>query len=122
MWWSIPSAGRAERWNIWQMHLPTEHQIDATLLGDVAGRCVMTGGQIRNAALHASVLALERGEVMKSHIWKRRYIASIANWELSARCAVRYHWLWLASRPWPPLRDHGFPLHCRRLHPKQQFL
>src|SRR5882724_8953410 len=56
----------AERWNIWQMHLPPEHQIDAALLGDVAGRCVMTGGQIRNAALHASVLALERGEVMKS--------------------------------------------------------
>ena len=56
----------AERWNIWQMHLPRGHQIDATLLGDIAGRCVMTGGQIRNAALHASVLALEHGQVMMS--------------------------------------------------------
>jgi hypothetical protein len=56
----------AERWNIWQMHLPAGHEIDAALLNDVAGRCVMTGGQIRNAALHASVLALEGAGVMTS--------------------------------------------------------
>ena len=56
----------AERWNIWQMHLPAGHEIDAALLNDVAGRCVMTGGQIRNAALHASVLALEEAGVMTS--------------------------------------------------------
>jgi ATPase family protein associated with various cellular activities (AAA) len=55
----------AERWNIWQMHLPATHEIDSGLLTEIAGRCVMTGGQIRNAALHASVLALEEG-VMKS--------------------------------------------------------
>lgn len=56
----------AERWNIWQMHLPAGHVIDETLLNEIAGRCVMTGGQIRNAALHASVLALEEQGVMKS--------------------------------------------------------
>jgi SpoVK/Ycf46/Vps4 family AAA+-type ATPase len=56
----------AERWNIWQMHLPAGHEIDAALLNDIAGRCVMTGGQIRNAALHASVLALEGAGVMTS--------------------------------------------------------
>jgi hypothetical protein len=59
----------AERWNIWQMHLPSAHEVDAGLLSEVAGRCIMTGGQIRNAALHASVLALEDGGAMKtSHL------------------------------------------------------
>ncbi len=56
----------AERWNIWQMHLPAGHEIDAGLLTEIAGRCVMTGGQIRNAALHAAVLALEGSGVMRS--------------------------------------------------------
>ena len=56
----------SERWNIWQMHLPAVHEVDASLLSEIAGRCVMTGGQIRNAALHASVLALEEGGMMKS--------------------------------------------------------
>jgi ATPase family protein associated with various cellular activities (AAA) len=56
----------AERWNIWQMHLPASHRIDDALLNEIAGRCVMTGGQIRNAALHASVLALEEGGGMSS--------------------------------------------------------
>jgi hypothetical protein len=40
--------------------------VDASLLGELASRCVMTGGQIRNAALHASVLALDRGEPINS--------------------------------------------------------
>jgi len=57
----------AERWNIWQMHLPAGHEIDAAMINEIAGRCVMTGGQIRNAALHASVLALEEAGVMTSH-------------------------------------------------------
>ena len=56
----------AERWNIWQMHLPATHEIDFGLLTEIAGRCVMTGGQIRNAALHASVLALEDAGIIKS--------------------------------------------------------
>src|SRR5262249_11414528 len=56
----------AERWNIWQMHLPASHEVDSGLLTEIAGRCVMTGGQIRNAALHASVLALEEAGTMKS--------------------------------------------------------
>ncbi|HLK69162.1 MAG TPA: AAA family ATPase [Bryobacteraceae bacterium] len=56
----------AERWSIWQMHLPEGHEIDASLLTEISGRCLLSGGQIRNAALHASVLALEDGGVMKS--------------------------------------------------------
>jgi hypothetical protein len=55
-----------ERWGIWQLHLPSVHRVDETFLTEVAGRCVMTGGQIRNATLHASVLALEHGEAMSA--------------------------------------------------------
>ena len=33
-------------------------------LDEVAGRCQLTGGQIRNAVLHASLLALEDGGVI----------------------------------------------------------
>ena len=36
------------------------HAISAPLLDDVACRCTLTGGQLRNVALHARLLALER--------------------------------------------------------------
>jgi hypothetical protein len=52
----------AERWVIWQLHLPSDHRVDARWLEEVAQRCVFTGGQIRNAVLHAVTLALDRGE------------------------------------------------------------
>jgi hypothetical protein len=51
----------AERWAIWHLHLPVAHQIDTAFLNDVAARCILNGGQIRNAALHASLLALKNG-------------------------------------------------------------
>ena len=56
----------AERWSIWQLHLPATHAIDDTLLREVAGRCTLTGGQIRNAVLQASLLALDDGQVITS--------------------------------------------------------
>jgi len=56
--------GPHERWAIWQLHLPVENEVGASWLQDVAVRCVMTGGQIRNAVLHASVLALDRGRAI----------------------------------------------------------
>jgi SpoVK/Ycf46/Vps4 family AAA+-type ATPase len=43
---------------LWQLHLPHNHDIEATFLERAAQRCKMTGGQIRNTALHASLLAL----------------------------------------------------------------
>ena len=58
--------GAAERHAIWQLHLPARHAIDPGLLAEVAGRCALTGGQIRNAALHASLLAIEDGGVITS--------------------------------------------------------
>ena len=54
----------AERWSIWQLHLPPEHATDSAFLDEVAARCQLTGGQIRNAVLHASLLALEDGGVI----------------------------------------------------------
>ncbi len=48
-----------ERWAIWQLHLPANHAVTAAYLEAVALRCPLHGGQIRNAALHATLLALD---------------------------------------------------------------
>ncbi len=50
-----------ERLAIWTSHLPSEHQVDDRFLREVAARCVLTGGQIRNAVLHTVLLALDAG-------------------------------------------------------------
>lgn len=50
-----------QRWQLWLAHLPDGHQAGPALVQDVARRCVLTGGQIRNATLHATLLSLERG-------------------------------------------------------------
>lgn len=59
-----PESG--ERWTIWQLHLPATHRIEQRLLDEAARRCELTGGQIRNAVLHASSLALESGDTVTS--------------------------------------------------------
>jgi hypothetical protein len=56
----------AERWAIWQLHLPRGHAVDYDRLDEVAERCVLSGGQIRNAVLHASLLALTDGGVVNT--------------------------------------------------------
>jgi len=56
----------AERWAIWQLHLPEGHTVEAALMREVTARCALTGGQIRNAALHAALLALSNGGVVSS--------------------------------------------------------
>jgi hypothetical protein len=53
--------GPHERWLIWQLHLPLDHRVDMEWLQDVAVRCDLSGGQIRNAVLHASLAALDEG-------------------------------------------------------------
>ena len=60
----LPEA--SERWEIWQMHLPPSHAVAADLLNDLATRCAMSGGQIRNAVLHASLLAIDGGGIVTS--------------------------------------------------------
>ncbi|HWE04976.1 MAG TPA: ATP-binding protein [Tepidisphaeraceae bacterium] len=57
-----PSA--TERWEVWNSHLSADHKVDADYLGEVSQRCTLTGGQIRNAALHASLLAMENGRII----------------------------------------------------------
>jgi hypothetical protein len=50
-----------ERWRLWQMHLAPGHTVSDPWLQDVSRRCHLSGGQIRNAALHASLLAVAGG-------------------------------------------------------------
>ncbi len=51
--------GPLERWQIWHSHLPSPNAISFAFLEEVAGRCALNGGQIRNAALQATLLALQ---------------------------------------------------------------
>ncbi len=53
----LPQA--RERLQIWRLHLPVNHAVDDVYLEKVAAQCAMTGGQIRNAALLATLLALD---------------------------------------------------------------
>ena len=59
-----------ERWHIWQLHLPEAHTVDQAALEQIAVRCTMTGGQIRNAAQLATLLALDSraGVVSEAHL------------------------------------------------------
>jgi SpoVK/Ycf46/Vps4 family AAA+-type ATPase len=59
----------SERWQIWRLHLPEAHAVDTEALEEIAQRCALTGGQIRNAVLHASLLALDGGgRVTSNHL------------------------------------------------------
>lgn len=60
---SAPNA--AQRYAIWRLHLPDEHALDDAALRTVAARCAFSGGQIRSAALHSTVLALEDGSPLR---------------------------------------------------------
>jgi ATPase family associated with various cellular activities (AAA) len=66
-----------ERLSIWSLHLPERHSLSSATLQQVSGRCALTGGQIRNAVLHAGVLALGRdGEIVDDdvlHAVRREY-------------------------------------------------
>lgn len=55
----MPDAG--ERRAIWDLHLPADAVVGDPFLAELATRCQLSGGQIRNAVLHASVLALHEG-------------------------------------------------------------
>jgi hypothetical protein len=58
-----------ERRQIWRLHLPESHAISEVFLEEVVQRCPLTGGQIRNIALHAAALALgEKDRLNASHV------------------------------------------------------
>lgn len=63
---SFRAPDAAERWLIWQLHLPSSAALDQILLEEVASRCTLNGGQIRNAVVHASLLALNDGGLINS--------------------------------------------------------
>ncbi len=50
-----------ERWLILEHHLPANHAVEPELLERLALSCQLTGGQLRNVALHACLLALDEG-------------------------------------------------------------
>jgi hypothetical protein len=59
----------AERAAIWRLHLPAQHTVPPELLDEITRRCALSGGQIRNAAMHAALLALDDGSgVAGSHV------------------------------------------------------
>ena len=47
-----------ERWWLWGIHLPDVHELERAFVDDLAVRCALTGAQIRNAVIHATLLAL----------------------------------------------------------------
>jgi hypothetical protein len=47
------------RHGLWQAHLPLGHTVGDATLDEIARRCPLSGGQIRNAALHAALLGLQ---------------------------------------------------------------
>lgn len=59
-----------ERWRLWHLHLASGHRMPPAELESIALRYEMTGGQIRNAAIHAALLALEDGPgvIATSHV------------------------------------------------------
>ncbi len=61
---SFPQAG--ERLAIWRLHLPGDHAVPESYLEEIARRCPLTGGQIRNAAQYATLLALDAGGPVQS--------------------------------------------------------
>ena len=56
----------AERWQLWQLHLPAGSNVDPQLVRELSARCTLTGGQIRNAAIHAALLALHDGSPLSA--------------------------------------------------------
>jgi hypothetical protein len=52
--------GPEQRWHLWQLHLPGHHAVEPDMLDQVALYYELTGGQIRMAAVAATLLALAR--------------------------------------------------------------
>jgi hypothetical protein len=55
------APGPAERLAIWEAHLPPGHGVHGDTVRELALRCALTGAQIRNAVVHATLVALDRG-------------------------------------------------------------
>jgi len=60
----LPDA--LERQALWRLHLPAQHAVDEDFIDELAFRCPFAGGQIRNAVLHAALVALQRGSRLRT--------------------------------------------------------
>lgn len=77
----------AERRQIWNLHLPQNHYVADAFMEEVIQRCKLTGGQIRNVALHAAALALSENNPLNAS-----YIESAVRREyrkMGAICPLR---------------------------------
>ena len=82
---AAPEAEQRRR--LWQLHLPASHQVSDSFMARVVQQCPLTGGQIRNAALHASLLALQNRKPCRIRICTKPCNASIAK----PACPIRWH-------------------------------
>jgi hypothetical protein len=64
-----------ERLLIWQQHLPAAHYVSSAYLQEIAQQCALTGGQIRNAALYAALLAVDVG--LDEHVYDSDVAAAV---------------------------------------------
>jgi hypothetical protein len=85
----FPAPGPAERAALWRAHLPRDHAAGESLLRELAGRCALTGGQIRNAVMHACLLAIDAGGVVTAGILEAAVRREYA--KLGALCPLRAH-------------------------------
>lgn len=88
--------GAEERRQILDLHLPEGHQVPVEMLDRVASACHLSGGQLRNAALHASLLALDEGHrpVTRDHLEAAiasEYRKSGAAWPLGQQSSHPRH-------------------------------
>lgn len=58
---TFPAPAAPARHRIWAAHLPAGHRVGDDDLEELAAACALTGGQIRTAAEHATLLALTNG-------------------------------------------------------------
>jgi len=77
-----------ERRKLWQIHLPADNAITPAFMEKVVMLCILTGGQIRNAALYAMLLALDdKKSVNDRHLeaaLEREYRTAGASYPLKA--------------------------------------
>jgi ATPase family associated with various cellular activities (AAA) len=60
----LPDA--EQRWQLWHLHLPKNHAVNGDAIEEMALRHQMSGGQIRNATVHAALSALSRGGAVEA--------------------------------------------------------
>lgn len=64
---SMPDA--PQRRTLWRLHLPPRHRVSDGFLDELARRCVLSGGQIRNACQYAALVALQEGRfITEEHL------------------------------------------------------